>query len=236
MAIKEQKRDTLELVDILQELKKHWILFLLLILFCGALGFAVSEYAIVPQYESAVMMIVNTRQDQTGNVTNDNIQSAQNLVSTYSIIIKSNTVLNRVIARLGLDMDYNDLRDSVFVNAVDDTQVMRIVVRNKDPELAATIVEGIAGIAPSVIVSAVEAGSCKVISQVSISEGPVTPNVMKNTLLAISVGILVAIVITTLHCMFRVKKIIDDEDVIKYLDLPVLGVIPEIERDKRSEK
>ena len=47
-------------------------------------------------------MIVNTRQDVNANVTSDQINSATKLVSTYSIIIKSDTVLQQVINDLGL--------------------------------------------------------------------------------------------------------------------------------------
>lgn len=51
-------------------------------------------------------MIVNTRQDTTSNVTSDQINSATKLVSTYSIIIKSDTVLQQVIDNLGLSLTY----------------------------------------------------------------------------------------------------------------------------------
>lgn len=57
---------------------------------------------ITPQYEASINMIVNTRRDNMATVTNDNITSAKNLVSTYAIIIKSNIVLNKVISNLGL--------------------------------------------------------------------------------------------------------------------------------------
>jgi capsular polysaccharide biosynthesis protein len=56
-------------------------------------------------------MIVNTRADSNGNVTTDNINSAKNMVGTYAIIIKSNRVLNEVIAQLDLDMEYEELAE-----------------------------------------------------------------------------------------------------------------------------
>ena len=66
-------------------------------------------------------MIVNTRQDITSNVTSDQINSATKLVSTYSIIIKSDTVLQQVIDNLGLSLTYEKLAERVTVSAVDDT-------------------------------------------------------------------------------------------------------------------
>lgn len=228
-------RDTFDILELFYEIKKSlWVLILSMVIM-GVIGFCFSEFVLEPEYESAITMIVNTRQDNSGVVTNDNITSAQNLVSTYSVIIKSNTVLNQVIERLQLNMSFEDLEENVYVNAVDDTQIMRVAVRNQDKELSARIVTAIAEIAPNIIVDTVEAGSCKVISQVMTSNSPVTPNVMKNTLLCCAFGLMASIICIVLFTMLRVKKIVDDNDIQKYLGLPVLGVIPEVE-DGKNEK
>lgn len=222
-------RETFDLAELFQQIRKYfWVTFLAMVLM-GAVGYFGSKYLIEPEYEAAITMIVNTRQDSTGTVTNDSITSAQNLVSTYSVIIKSNTVLNQVINELGLDMDYDELDDNVYVNAVDDTQIMRVAVRNSDRDTATAIVEEIAEIAPDIIVDTVEAGSCKVISQVTTSDDPVTPNTVKNALLMAVVGLMGSVIILIFFTFFKEKKVIDDSDAQKYFDLPVLGVIPEIE-------
>ena len=56
--------------------------------------------------------------------------------STYSIIIKSDTVLQQVIDNLGLNLTYAQLNKRVTVAAVDDTQVMKITVQSDSPEWA----------------------------------------------------------------------------------------------------
>lgn len=221
-------RDTFDLMELGQQIKKYFWILILATFIGGGIGFLGSKFLIEPQYESAITMIVNAKQDNSTVVTNDNITSAQNLVSTYSVILKSNTVLNQVIDSLDLKMTYEDLERNVYVDAVDDTQIMRIAVRNSDRDLSAAIVNKIAEVAPDIIVDTVEAGSCRVISQVMTSDSPVTPNVPKNTLLAAVLGLMAAIILIVLFTLFRVKKIVDDNDVQKYIGLPVLGVIPEI--------
>lgn len=224
-------RDTFDLRELIQEIKKYfWIILLSMIIF-GSAGYLVSKYFITPEYESAITMIVNTRQDNTTVVTNDSITSAQNLVSTYSVIIKSNTVLNQVIDSLNLDMTYDELDSNVYVNAVDNTQIMRVAVRNSDKDTAAKIVQEISAIAPDVIVETVEAGSCKVISHVMTGDNPVTPNITKNTLLTTAAGLMVSIIVIALRSLFKEKRLVDDSDIQKYFDVPVLGVIPEVEGD-----
>lgn len=221
-------KDTFDLMELIHQIKKYFWVLLLSMLVMGAAGFGISKFLIEPKYESEITMIVNTGQSDTVTVTNDNITSAQNLVSTYAVIIKSNTVLNQVISELDLDMTYDELESNVYVDAVDDTQVMRVAVRDTDRELSAEIVETIAEIAPDVIVDTVEAGSCKVISQVMTDEDPVTPNVLKNSLIMAALGLLISVVVIILCTLFKVKKIVDENDAKKYTGLTVLGVIPEV--------
>lgn len=219
----------IDLLEILSLLKKHIISIVLVAIVFGVLGYLGTHYLITPQYEASVNMIVNTRSENTGTVSNDTINSAKNLVSTYAIIIKSNTVLNQVISNLGIeDMTYEDLEKKVSVTAINDTQVMRIAVQDEDPNLARQIVREIALISPSEIVDAVEAGSCKVVSQVRVPSNPVSPSIMKNTAIATLLGAVLVIAIVIIRSLLA-NYIVDDNDIQKYLGLPVLGVIPEIE-------
>ena len=150
------------------------------------------------------------------------------MVSTYAIIIKSNRVLNEVIEKLELDIDYEKMAKKVEVASINSTQVMEVVVTDPVPERAAQIVEQIAKIAPKRIVEAVEAGSCKVISDVETGKYPVSPSVMKYTALLAMVGLVLSAGLVILKELFS-NYIEDDADVTKYLGLPVLGVIPEVE-------
>lgn len=187
-----------------------------------------------PKYDSSALMIVNTRQDVNANVTSDQINSATKLVSTYSIIIKSDTVLQQVIDNLGLNLTYAQLNKRVTVAAVDDTQVMKITVQSDSPEWARQVCEQIITVAPDVIKEAVEAGSVKVISNASLATEPVSPNIKKNTMLAAAVGFVLVIGIIVLQVLLD-NKINTEEDVTKYLDMTVLGVIPQYDQGGKKE-
>lgn len=223
-----EQYEEIDLREIFALLKANLVYILLVTLAFAIVGFIGTKFLITPQYESSVNMIVNTKQENSATVSNDNITSAKNLVDTYAIIIKSNTVLNEVIDELNLDIDYDALTEKISVEAVNSTQIMKISVTDPDPNVAADIVRSIAKISPDEIVDAVEAGSCKVISQVETTDEPVSPSVLKNTALAAIIG-LVLIVAAIILKDFLSNYIVDDDDVQKYLGLPVLGVIPEVE-------
>ena len=101
--------ETIDLLEVLNAVRQHILAIILTTLVLAAAGFGVSKFLMTPMYQASALMIVNTRQDITSNVTSDQINSATKLVSTYSIILKSDTVLNQVIENLGLNMDYQQL-------------------------------------------------------------------------------------------------------------------------------
>ena len=105
------------------------------------------------------------------------------------------------------------------------------------PEKQADVAKRIAMMdrtSPDVIKEAVEAGSVKVISNASLATEPVSPNIKKNTMLAAAVGFVLVIGIIVLQVLLD-NKINTEEDVTKYLDMTVLGVIPQYDQGGKKE-
>jgi len=226
--VNNEENEVIDLVEILYAIRQHLLEVILATVVAAIIGFAASKFLMTPQYSSSAMMIVNTRQDVTSNVTSDQINSATKLVATYSIIIKSDTVLQQVIENLGLGITYSELNSRVSVQAVDDTQVMKITVNSTSPEWAQTVCDEILAVSPDIIKEAVEAGSVKVISKASLNLNPISPNIKKNTALVLALGIIVLQVLLD-------NKINTEEDVTKYLDMTVLGVIPQYDQGGKKE-
>ena len=223
-----QDYETIDLLELLGVLRQHILALLLTTVLAALAGFLVSSFVLTPQYQASALMIVNTRQDTSANVTSDQLTSASRLVSTYSIIVKSDTVLNQVIANLGLNMTYETLASKVEVSAVDETQVMEITVTDPNPDGARQVCEQITQVAPDAILTAVEAGSVKVISAASVDPDPVSPNIPRNTAIAGVLGLVVCVGILFLRVLLD-NKINTEEDVTKQLGLNVIGVIPDYE-------
>lgn len=181
------KREEREVeIDLLQLAAALWTnaKYIILSTFvAGLIALIVSATLLTPIYQASAKMIVNTHKDDSQNVTNDQLNSAKNLVDTYAIIIRSRDVLNQVISDLGLSESYSQLSSCVSVKAVNDTQVMEIIVQHKDWNTAYQVASKIMEITPDIIVETVEAGSVKPVEQVYASTNPVSPNIVKNTVL-----------------------------------------------------
>ena len=223
-----QDYETIDLLELLGVLRQHILALLLTTVLAALAGFLVSSFVLTPQYQASALMIVNTQQDSAAIVTSDQLTSASRLVSTYSIIVKSDTVLNQVIANLGLNMTYETLASKVEVSAVDETQVMEITVTDPNPDGARQVCEQITQVAPDAILTAVEAGSVKVISAASVDPDPVSPNIPRNTAIAGVLGLVVCVGILFLRVLLD-NKINTEDDVTKHLGLTVIGVIPNYE-------
>lgn len=224
----------IDLWELFQVLLKNWLWILLSTLGCAILGLLITMFLITPKYRAEATMIVNTRQDQTATVTNDQITSAQKLVDTYSIIIRSRRVIDPIMEELNIEDDYEDFVENITVESVDSTQVMSIQVENKDPEIALQVVQEIVDRAPGAIISTVEAGSVNVVSEPYVnSEVPVSPSKLKNTAIAAFIGLFISsgafLLIAFLDNTFK-----SEEDIQKQLGLVTIGIIPTTESCKKK--
>ena len=222
-----EDEETIDLMELARLLWAHAVQIVAAAVAAALICLLVCMFALTPKYQASINMIVNTRQDTTTTFTSDNFNSAKNLISTYAVIIKGNTVLNEVIDELDLDMTYAELYDMVDVADVDATQIMKITVTDTDAERAGEIAQTISEIVPDVLVEKVEAGSCKTVSDVAINPNKVFPQTKKYVVLAGLLGAVVVCGILVLAHLLH-DTVVDDEDVQKKLGLPVLGLIPEV--------
>jgi len=224
----EQQARSISIQQLYVLIKRYLLLIIAAGLIGGIITYCVCSFIVSPVYEASAKMIVNSRQEQTGTVTNDQITSAQKLVDTYAIIVRSQPVLKPVIDNLNLSMDVEKLAKKVTVTSVNDTQVMQIAVQSKDPDQALQIVEQIVSICPTIIIDAVEAGSVKTIEPAHLKKEPVAPNTNLFTVVAAFLSMVTVVIVVILR--FLLDNTYKSEiDLRNDLELPVLGVIPDYE-------
>ena len=238
----EEEYVTIDLQEIFNLLSRKigWIILCAAI--CGIAGYAVNWHVLKPIYQANSMLIVNTRDEQNVLITNDQINSARQLVNTYEVILKSDTVLEQVrnalitrqlISPNGLAV--NTLKGKITVSPVNNTQVMRVSAQDENPELAMAMVDELLTVAPSIIIRTVKAGSVEVVSFPKLQEKPVSPKKLRNLVLCVGGGAAAA------AAFFIIRDLLDntvktDEDIRKKLGLAVLGVIPKVRESDLNTK
>ena len=229
--VKEQQGEReIDLRFIFDIIKKNIIPLVLVTVIAGAASFFGSMVFIQTQYEADAMLIVNNKRSDTTAVGSAEIIAAQNLAEVYSIIIKSDTVLQQVIDDLKLSMTYEQLKKSITVSAIDKTQVISIKMRSTDPEFAKEIIADVVKVAPPVIKEKVDAGSVNVISEARVSNNgnAVSPSLSKNAMFGALIGLVITLAIVFIKAFFR-NTLKTENDITNTLGIPLLGIIPEID-------
>ncbi len=210
---------------------KHISLIVAITMFMGVLSFLYSKIMVVPEYESSVTMYVKNEVGSSMDKTlGSDIQTAQMLVDTYIVIIKSDTFLNEVNTKLveqGIySYDSEILRSAVSARSVDGTEIFEVIVRDTDPLRSHIIANTIADVSPEVIQNFIEASSVKVLDY-ALEGKRVSPNVPQNMILGLMIGLLLGCIIVVIREIFDMR-IKTEDDLEIWFNLPNLGVIPDI--------
>lgn len=214
---------------------RHISLILAIAMIFGVLSFLYSKVMMVPEYESSVTMYVKNEVESNMNKTlGSDIQTAQMLVNTYIVILKSDTFLNEVNDRLIREgiygYDAERLRYSITAQAVDATEIFEVTVKDKDPKNSYIIANIMADVSPGVIQNFIEASSVKVLDYALEGER-VSPNVAKNMIIGLLIGLFFGFVLVLIREIFD-TRIKNEDELTRWFNLPVLGVIPDISDSK----
>ena len=223
--------DLLELLSVL--LGRIWLIISVGI-FCGAGCFAISRFILTPVYESSTRIyILNKTESQT--VTYSDVQLGTQLTKDYAELINSRYVLEEVIQKLSLDMEYKDLLRKVSVDTPADTRIVSITVEDTDPLQAMGIANCIREAASSHIQNVMDIEAVNVVETANMPTEKAGPSCTKWTLAGAIAGcLLVCIAVLIRYLMDDTIK--SSEDVEKYLGLSTLALIPVAEDGTDAKK
>ena len=137
--------EEINIKDFLEYLKKY-ILLILAVIAVSLIGVVLYEKNIkIPMYSAnTTIVLTQTNQTQETTITQNDLQINSKLVSTYSEIVKSKLVLQQVINNLNLDYTYKELYRNVYVENVQNTEILKVSVKDRDPNNASMIANKIA--------------------------------------------------------------------------------------------
>lgn len=225
----EMEEQVISISEIFEALKKRWILIVSITLVATLISGVLSFFVIKPTYETSTKVFIGKEEsNQEGYNTND-IQMYQKLLQTYAETIKTNEVVQAAInSTNNTDLTVPAVKGALTVTPVSDTQILQIKYQNKNPEVAKEILEGITNEFVILAKELVPNGNVRVIEAVQLPENPVAPNKKMNIAIAFLLGLMVSVglvfLIEYLDNTFKNKEQLERE-----LDIPVVGIIPEVE-------
>lgn len=231
----EQEIDLLELG---KQILKHGLLILILAILAGAGAFGLSKYVISPKYEANTSMIVSSSKqnvDQNNpqaDVELSQINANRALVSTYSEIVKSRGIADKVIANLNLDMDYEEFSNKVSIEPVKDTQIISVKVVDTIAQRAADIANETSMIFKDSITQIMNVDNVQILDKATLPEAPSSPKVKRNTAIGVMLGFILGIGIALIMELSN-TRVKTSEEVTEAFDIAVLGLIPDRHKSKK---
>lgn len=228
--------ETIDLREYFQVIRKRaWIIVLITVIAMITSGL-ISFFVLSPVYEANTTLIVNADQNKESEVlTGDQLNVTQKLTLTYGEIIKSRSVINDVIKKLDLDKDYDEVVKEITVSPVKDTQIISITVQDTNAKRARDIANAIPTVFTKEVKRITKANSVEVIDKAITPENPVKPNKLMNIAIAAVLGIMIGLFIVFV-LEYLDNKIKTPQDIEKYLELPILGVVPNEDMAKKGGK
>ena len=192
------------------------------------IGIIYSVGFVTPKYTSSTTLLLATSESansKTNTITTSDITLNSKLVSTYSELVKSKNVTRQVISNLGIDETEDELRNSITVSSVKDTELIKISVTDKNATNAYNIANEIAKVFTQKVSEIYNINNVQILDQAEISTTPSNINHAKDVIMFTFVGLFVAIVFVLVANMLD-TTIKSSEEVEKLCNVPVIASIP----------
>ncbi len=220
---------------------KRKLLLMILIGLIGAAG--AGAYAYKTSYTTYMARISfyvvsnpSYLSESSVNINATEFTMSKNLVPSYMLILKSDTVINKIIENLGLSYSPKQIQGMISSTNVEDTSVFYVYVICENPYEAMEIANAIADVAPEEIARIVKSGGIEVIVYASLPTAPYnSTDIIKYIIIGFVLGFGLAMVISLLIGLLD-TTIRKKSDLEKTFTIPIIGEIPIIKSQSKKVK
>lgn len=221
-----EELDLKELLNMFWEKKASIISITLIFMLIGIL------YTILfttPMYSSSTTLVLasagSTVNNQAGTITTTDITMNSKLVSTYSVLIKSDNVIRQVISNLGIEINPEYLKKHINVGSVNDTEVIKITVSTDNAKTSAKIANEIVPVFTKLVKETYNIENVQVVDAAEVNNTPSNINHVKDVVIFVFIGLVISATYVLIANMLD-TTIKTAEDVEKETEVYVLASIP----------
>ena len=219
--------EELDLKELLQIFWEKKLQIILIIAIFAVVGIIYTLTFVTPKYaaKTSLLLATNSSSVNTGSSSITDITLNSTLVSTYSKLVKSDKVIRNVISNLSLNMDENDLKNSVSVTATEDTEFIEISVKNEDPVLATKIANEMSKVFIENVKEFYKVENVHVVDAAEVPQSPYNVNHIKDVIIFAFVGAVIAVSYVLVSNMLD-TTIKSEDDIEKIFKQTVLATMP----------
>lgn len=219
------EEQVISISEIIDAVKKRWKIIVLTTVLATVVSGIFSFFVISPTYEASTKIFIGKEGAESEGYNSSDVSMYQNLIKTYSELIKTKDLVNKAINNSEYDLSVNSVLNCITVNTLTGTQILQISYQSKSPSIAKNILESITNEFITKAEELVPNGNVKILESVELPKNPVAPNKTMNIAIAFILGMMVGFgIVFLLEYLDNTYK--NKEQLEKDLDIPVLGVIP----------
>lgn len=219
------EEQVISISEIIDAVKKRWKIIALTTVLATVVSGIFSFFIISPTYEASTKIFIGKEGAESEGYNSSDVSMYQNLIKTYSELIKTKDLVNKAIDNSQYDLSVNSVLNGITVNTLTGTQILQISYQSKSPSVAKNILESITNEFITKAEELVPNGNVKILESVELPKNPVAPNKTMNIAIAFILGMMVGFgIVFLLEYLDNTYK--NKEQLEKDLDIPVLGVIP----------
>ncbi|MBR3323688.1 hypothetical protein IKG16_02275 [Candidatus Saccharibacteria bacterium] len=183
-----------------------------------------------PLYKSTTQLVLLKDADSSSSqITVSDVQVSNNLVNTYSEILKSNNVLDQVAKEMGGSYTAAGIRNNLTTTITTGTQLISVSVSDKSAENAQKIAGLIANTFKQEIKNIYNIDNVQIVDKANLPTSAYNVNVLKQTIYYLLAGLALGLGATI--AMYYLDTSIKDTSVIEdKFKLVVMGTIPNMEK------
>ena len=225
--------EEINLRDLLSYFKKRLILFIVVVLFVVSAGTIYSVFILKPEYKSQATVILSS--DKSKNTVQSEINANKNLIDTYTEVVKSHRVLDRVKSEMQIEDTYEQLVKKVTVASLKDTEIISISVVDLDKNHSYSLANRIADTFTDEIGQIYNDKSVNVLDRAVEPQKPYNVDIIKQEAIYAAAGIVLATAVIFLMFYFD-RTIKTTEQIEQLFKLPIYGKVRKLETEKQKQQ
>lgn len=227
--------EEINLKELFDYLKERILVITIIVLAVLVVGCVYSIFLKTPMYKSQTTFVLVSDDGTAGGGSYSQAEANlnKNLVATYSDLVKSNRVIDKVIKNLSLSYSVNGLKSRITVTNTTNTEIIKINVEDADRALAAAIANEIIKVFGEEIKEIYRLQNVSIVDKAVEAESAYNVNIVKDIIIYLLVGLVIAC--GSIFVVFYFDTSIKSADEIeKKLGLPVFGIVPKVRyKEKR---
>lgn len=228
--------ETMTFTDIVEKFldgfRKLWWIAVVVTLISAVVGYLQYKRNYVPVYESRATFSITAAEynEENDESYTNNSELAAALSVSFDYII-NNEIFYEIIEN---DIGINYMPSTIYISAVEDTNILSIVSSGNDPQLNYKVIESVVNNYASVAEFVLGDTDITILEEPSVPYIPTNPyrpiyGIMLYALVGFFFGLIPSVFYT-----FFIKTIKSTDDIGKYLSVPCLGALPAVFFNRKS--